>query len=229
LLHGRILVGQVDSGNLHGMTISNLRHEYERAELSEQVAARDPIELFSGWFDEAAAAGAREVNAMSLATVSADGQPSNRIVLLKEFDASGFVFYTNYLSRKGADLQVNPRVSALLFWPELERQVRIEGAASRVPDEQSDQYFAQRPLETRLGAWASPQSEELVDRAELEARLAQTRARFPQGDPPRPPHWGGYRIAPARIEFWQGRPSRLHDRLLYVREAGGWRRSRLAP
>jgi len=211
------------------MTISNLRHEYGRTELSEQSAAHDPIEQFSRWFDEATAAGAREVNAMSLATVSPGGQPSNRIVLLKEFDPSGFVFYTNYPSRKGSELQVNPLVCALLFWPELERQVRIEGSVSRVPAEQSDRYFAQRPLETRLGAWASPQSEVMADRAELEARLAQARARFSQAEPARPPHWGGYRIAPSRIEFWQGRASRLHDRLLYVREGDGWRRSRLAP
>ncbi|HEX4597351.1 MAG TPA: pyridoxamine 5'-phosphate oxidase [Burkholderiaceae bacterium] len=211
------------------MTISNLRSEYGRAELSEQDAATDPIEQFARWFDEATAAGARDVNAMSLATASADGRPSNRIVLLKEFDASGFIFYTNYHSRKGRDLIANPLVCALFFWVELERQVRIEGSASRIPAEQSDRYFAQRPLETRLGAWASPQSEVIADRAELEGRLAEARARFQRADPPRPPHWGGYRIAPTSIEFWQGRASRLHDRLLYVREGGGWRRSRLAP
>ena len=211
------------------MTISNLRSEYGRTELSERDAAADPIEQFARWFDDATAAGARDVNAMSLATASADGRPSNRIVLLKEFDASGFVFYTNYHSRKGRELMVNPLVCALFFWVELERQVRIEGSTSLISAEQSDRYFAQRPLETRLGAWASPQSEVIAGRAELEARLAEAQARFPQADPPRPPYWGGYRIAPASIEFWQGRASRLHDRLLYVREGGGWRRSRLAP
>jgi pyridoxamine 5'-phosphate oxidase len=211
------------------MTISNLRSEYGRAELSEQNAAADPIEQFARWFDEAAAAGVRDVNAMSLATASTDGRPSNRIVLLKEFDASGFVFYTNYRSRKGRELMVNPLACALFFWVELERQVRIEGSTSLIPAEQSDRYFAQRPPEARLGAWASPQSEPIAGRGELEARLAEARARFPQADPPRPPHWGGYRIAPSSIEFWQGRASRLHDRLLYVREGGGWRRSRLAP
>ena len=211
------------------MTISNLRSEYGRAELSEQDVAHDPIEQFARWFDQATAAGARDVNAMSLATASPDGRPSNRIVLLKEFDASGFVFYTNYHSRKGHELMANPLACALFFWVELERQVRIEGSVCRIPAEQSDRYFAQRPLEARLGAWASPQSEVIADRAELEVRLAEARARFAQADPPRPPHWGGYRIAPASIEFWQGRASRLHDRLLYVREAGGWRRSRLAP
>jgi pyridoxamine 5'-phosphate oxidase len=211
------------------MSISNLRNEYGRAELSEQHAAQDAIEQFSRWFDDANAAGVRDANAMSLATASPDGRPSARVVLLKEFDASGFVFYTNYRSRKAQELQDNPRVCALFFWVELERQVRIEGSVSRVSAEQSDRYFAQRPLEARLGAWASPQSEVIVGRGELEARLAEVRARFAGADPRRPDHWGGYRIAPVSIEFWQGRASRLHDRLLYVREPNGWRRSRLAP
>jgi pyridoxamine 5'-phosphate oxidase len=212
------------------MPISNLRTEYERGALSEDGAAGDPMVQFSRWLQEARAAGVREVNAMSLATASPDGRPCNRIVLLKEFDASGFVFYTNYDSRKGRELQDNPRACALLFWIELERQVRIEGTVSRVTPQESDRYFSTRPLEARLGAWASPQSEPIASRAELEARMSQARERFAgQSDPPRPPHWGGYRIAPSQIEFWQGRASRLHDRLLYVREAGGWRLSRLAP
>jgi pyridoxamine 5'-phosphate oxidase len=212
------------------MSTSNLRTEYQSGELNEQSAAADPIEQFSRWFDQASAAQAREVNAMSLATTSASGQPTARIVLLKQFDGSGFVFYTNYSSRKGRELQANPLACALFFWPELERQVRIQGTVGRVSAHESDRYFSQRPLEARLGAWASPQSEPIADREQLELGLAQMRARFSQQmDPPRPPHWGGYRIAPVSIEFWQGRASRLHDRLLYTREAGGWHRTRLAP
>jgi pyridoxamine 5'-phosphate oxidase len=212
------------------MSISDLRTEYGRGALSEDCAAHDPIEQFSRWLDEARAAGVREVNAMSLATASPQGRPSNRIVLLKEFDASGFVFYTNYDSRKGRELQENALACALFFWIELERQVRIEGSVSRVAPQQSDQYFSQRPLEARLGAWASPQSEPIGSRAELEARMSQVRDRFAhQSDPPRPPYWGGYRIAPVQMEFWQGRASRLHDRLLYVRQADQWQLSRLAP
>ncbi|HEX4585741.1 MAG TPA: pyridoxamine 5'-phosphate oxidase [Burkholderiaceae bacterium] len=212
------------------MSISNQRTEYGRARLSEQTAAQDPIEQFGRWFDEAVAAAVREVNAMSLATATRDGRPCVRIVLMKDFDASGFVFYTNYDSRKGRELQDNPRACALFFWSELERQVRIEGTVSRIPAEESDRYFAQRPLDAQLGAWASPQSQPIADRAELEARLDGVRARFSlETAPPRPPQWGGLRIAPAQIEFWQGGAARLHDRLLYVRDGGGWRRSRLAP
>jgi pyridoxamine 5'-phosphate oxidase len=212
------------------MSISSLRSEYGRAELSEHSAAADPVDQFSRWFEEARACGAREVNAMSLATASGDGRPSTRIVLLKGFDASGFVFYTNYRSRKGRELTDNPFACALFFWVELERQVRIEGRVARVTAEESDRYFGERPREARLGAWASPQSEPLADRADLEARLERARARFAdQADPPRPEHWGGFRIEPERVEFWQGRPSRLHDRLLYVRQGAAWQRSRLAP
>jgi pyridoxamine 5'-phosphate oxidase len=212
------------------MSISQVRTEYHRGELNEAAAADDPIEQFARWFGQARDAGLRDPNAMTLATASADGCPDARIVLLKEFDASGFVFFTNYQSRKGRELTENPRGCALFFWCELERQVRIEGPVERVSARESDDYFAQRPLEARLGAWASPQSEPIADRHALESRLAEVRARYAApAAPPRPPHWGGYRLAAGRIEFWQGRASRLHDRLLYVRQPEGWRRTRLAP
>ena len=212
------------------MSIQDLRTEYQRGELTEHDAPDDPMVLFAQWFRQAQDAGLREVNAMSLATASADGCPCARIVLLKGFDADGFVFYTNYESRKGLELNANPRACALFFWSELERQVRIEGSVGRVCAQESDEYFAQRPLEARLGAWASPQSRVISDRAELEARLTDARSRFGHlADPPRPPHWGGFRIAPVRIEFWQGRVSRLHDRLLYARGRDAWQRQRLAP
>jgi pyridoxamine 5'-phosphate oxidase len=212
------------------MSISHLRTEYRQGELDESHAAADPIEQFAKWFEQAQQAGSRDPNAMTLASAGADGRPDARIVLLKEFDAAGFVFYTNYQSRKGRELNANPFACALFFWNELERQVRIEGPVQRVTPDESDRYFTQRPLDARFGAWASPQSEAIADRQALETRLAQVRARFAGvSDPPRPEHWGGYRLAPERIEFWQGRASRLHDRLLYRRSPSGWDRVRLAP
>jgi pyridoxamine 5'-phosphate oxidase len=215
------------------MTIAHLRRDYRLATLTETGVATSPFEQFGKWFHEALAAELPEANAMTLATVDCTvegvARPSTRIVLIKEFDERGFVFFTNYASRKGRELAANPWASLSFYWTLLERQVRIEGRVEQVSGEQADAYFATRPLESRLGAWASPQSQVIEGRQWLEDNLARTAERF--GDQvPRPPHWGGYRVVPDSIEFWQGRPSRLHDRLLYrVLPDGGWRVERLAP
>ncbi|QDU68711.1 pyridoxamine 5'-phosphate oxidase [Engelhardtia mirabilis] len=212
------------------MSIEDLRREYARHELNEGAADPDPLELFARWFREALASEVSEPNAMTLATVDADGAPRARIVLLKGAEADGFRFFTNYESAKGRELAADDRACLVFLWHELERQVRVEGRAERLPAEESDRYFAARPRDSQLGAWASPQSTELVGRAALEAHLAATMDRFGlEGPVPRPPHWGGYLLRPTAIEFWQGRPARLHDRLRYRRSAGGWERQRLAP
>ena len=211
------------------LDLAGLRTEYKRASLDEREVESDPFAQFRHWFSEAQGAQVPEPNAMSLCTVDDQGRPSARIVLLKEADARGFVFYTNHMSRKGRELEARPAAALLFFWPELERQVRIEGAVEIVDDAAADAYWRVRPRLSRIGAWASPQSEALPDRAALEARFADADRRFPGEDVPRPAHWGGFRLVPASFEFWQGRPSRLHDRIVYSQDHSGWRIRRLAP
>ncbi|TAK90152.1 MAG: pyridoxamine 5'-phosphate oxidase [Burkholderiaceae bacterium] len=210
--------------------LSQLRREYAQAALSEADVAPDPLTQFDLWLKQALQAGLLEPYAMTLATVDGDGQPSARIVLLRQYDASGYCFFTNYESRKGADLQTNPRAALLFYWDVLERQVRIEGTISKVSAEESEQYYQSRPLGNRLGAWASPQSQVIADRAVLEQAEEKFKGQY-DSHPPRPPHWGGYRLTPLVYEFWQGRPSRLHDRIRYRPAVSGseWLRERLAP
>ena len=211
------------------LALAGLRTEYKRASLDERDVAPDPFAQFRRWFAEAQDAQVPEPNAMSLCTVDEHGRPSARIVLLKEVDARGLVFYTNYDSRKGRELAAHPQAALLFFWVELERQVRIEGSAEVVDAATADAYFRTRPRSSRIGAWASPQSATLPDRSALEQRFAEADQRFAGGDVPRPPRWGGYRVVPRAFEFWQGRPSRLHDRIAYSQEDSGWRTRRLAP
>ncbi|MBP6899722.1 MAG: pyridoxamine 5'-phosphate oxidase [Burkholderiaceae bacterium] len=209
--------------------IANLRKSYERAELDEHDAADAPLAQFRRWLDEAIAAQVPEPNAMTLATVDGQGRPSTRIVLIKGVEERGLVWYTNYDSRKGRELQGNPFAALQFHWVELERVVRIEGRVEKVSDADSDAYYASRPLDSRIGAWASPQSQVIASRAVLVAQAARCAAQHGL-HPPRPPHWGGFRLLPERWEFWQGRKSRLHDRLCYRRdEQGHWLRERLAP
>ena len=210
------------------MSIASIRQEYEKNVLLEGTAKACPIDQVSLWFDEALASKVPEPTAMTLATADASGRPSARIVLCKGFDAEGFVFYTNYLSRKGREIAAQPWASLLFFWQPLERQVRIEGVIDHVGPEDSDAYYKSRPLGARIGAWASAQSQP-VTLDTLNAKVAETQARFGD-DPPRPEHWGGYRLRPASFEFWQGRRSRLHDRLTYQRtDQGAWALGRLSP
>jgi pyridoxamine 5'-phosphate oxidase len=204
------------------------RKSYERDTLEETAAATDPLRQFETWMDEAFAAKVPEPNAMTLATVGADGRPSTRIVLIKGFDARGIVWFTNYDSRKGRELATHPYAALQFHWVELERVVRIEGRVERVDAAESDAYFASRPLDSRIGAWASPQSQVIESRGVLVANAARVAAKFLL-NPPRPPHWGGFRLQPDSWEFWQGRKSRLHDRLRYRLEMGVWTRERLAP
>lgn len=209
--------------------LAELRREYSREELSEASVAADPFVQFSNWFDEYLNSAPPEPSAFVLSTVGRDRMPSSRTVLLKGFDVDGFVFYTNYGSKKARDIEENPHAAMSFFWPELERQVHIAGSVEKTPREESDAYFATRPAASKLGAWASNQSERLADRKELEDRLEDLRTRFADGEIPCPPFWGGFRVVPSRFEFWQGRPSRLHDRIVYERDATGWHISRLNP
>ncbi len=209
--------------------VAGLREEYTRAGLAESDVAPDPVEQFRRWFDAALDAGLREPNAMTVATATPEGQPSARVVLLKGFDGRGFVFYTNYEGRKGRELGENNRAALLFYWGELERQVRIEGTVSRVPEAESDAYFASRPRGSRLGAWASEQSRPAEGRDVLEMRLRELEREYEDRHVPRPPFWGGYRVEPEVVEFWQGRENRLHDRIVYRREDGGWKIERLQP
>jgi pyridoxamine 5'-phosphate oxidase len=210
-------------------SIADLRKSYERAELNEDASSAAPGQQFSKWLEEAIAAQLPEPNAMTLATVGSDLRPSTRVVLIKGLDERGIVWFTNYDSRKGRELAGNPHAALQFHWVELERVVRIEGRVEKISDEESDAYFHSRPLDSRIGAWSSPQSEVISGRGVLVANAAKFGAQFLL-QPPRPPHWGGYRLLADRWEFWQGRRSRLHDRLRYTQQAGGdWLRERLAP
>jgi pyridoxamine 5'-phosphate oxidase len=208
---------------------SRLRKEYTRAGLVEGDVDPDPIVQFREWFEKVVEADLHEPNAMTLATASGDGKPSARVVLLKGYDERGFVFYTNYEGRKASELEANPLCALLFYWGELERQVRIEGRASRISNEESDAYFTSRPRGSRLGAWASEQSRSVEDRNILEERVKALEAEYEGREIPRPPFWGGYRVEPEVIEFWQGRENRLHDRLVYRRTGGRWKMERLQP
>ncbi len=213
---------------MQNTSIADLRRDYTQAGLTEADAGYEPFALFRRWFETALTAKLPEPNAMALATVGPDGRPANRIVLLKGID-HGLTFFTNYTSRKARELTANPYAAVVFLWDELERQVRIEGLIEKVTEQESDDYYHSRPLGSRLGAWASEQSEVITGREVLERQQAELLAKYPDGTVPRPPHWGGYRLLPDTFEFWQGRPSRLHDRLRFRKRSDGWHRERLSP
>lgn len=208
---------------------ASMRRDYRLTDLTEAAVSKDPITQFDRWFEVASAHDRVEANAMTLATCNAAGQPAARTVLLKNYDENGFVFYTNQESRKAADLQDNPQAALLFWWRALERQIRIEGGVEPVPQSMADEYFSMRPRGSQLGAWASDQSTVIPDRTWLEKRLAEIESEYADREVPCPPYWGGYRVCPRSMEFWQGGASRLHDRLRYRREQGGWRLERLSP
>lgn len=213
---------------LPGLDLMAMRKEYSQRGLDDTEAGDDPIALFDTWLRAALEQQVPEPYAMTVASASPDGAPSARILLLRQFDNLGLVFFTNYESRKGRELDMNPRASAVFFWPELERQVRFEGSVERISAAESDAYHLRRPPESRYGSAASPQSEAIASREDLARRVEELRRLYPAGVP-RPEHWGGYRLIPSVVEFWQGRPSRLHDRIRFRLEAGAWKRDRLAP
>jgi pyridoxamine 5'-phosphate oxidase len=208
--------------------LADLRKSYMKGSLSEEDVQANPIDQFNIWFDQARHAELPEPNAMTVASVDANGKPSARVVLIKEVTQAGFVFFTNYESRKGQALIANPHAALLFFWPELERQVRVEGSVEKLSESESDAYFHSRPLDSRIGAWASPQSRVIKGRTELVTKAAEFALKFAL-NPPRPPHWGGFRVKPEALEFWQGRPSRLHDRIQYIKDNDAWKIQRLAP
>lgn len=209
--------------------IADIRKDYMRESLSEGDVDKNPFLQFGRWWNEAINAEIDEVNAMTLATATSSGKPSARIVLLKGYDDKGFVFFTNYMSRKGQEIAQNGQATLLFFWKELERQIRIEGTIEKVSPAESDEYFYSRPEGSRIGAWSSPQSQVIKDRTVIEENVKQYSEKFAAGNIPRPEHWGGYRVIPEHIEFWQGRPSRLHDRILYTLDGSSWKIERLAP
>jgi pyridoxamine 5'-phosphate oxidase len=211
------------------MSISSIRKDYQLQSLDLTDVAKTPVLQFDKWWNEAVSSSIDEVNAMTLATVNPDGKPAARIVLLKGFDQNGFIFFTNYLSEKGKSITVHPYASLVFFWKELERQVRIEGSCIQVSESESDEYFLSRPIGSRLGAWASPQSTVISSRIVLDQNLDRVTAQYADGIVPRPNHWGGYRVIPEMVEFWQGRPSRLHDRIRYMKDESEWLIERLAP
>lgn len=209
--------------------LHNMRREYEAGELNEKEMSSDPLVMFGRWLQEAVNAGVTEPNAMTLATATTEGRPSARVVLLKEVNSEGFVFFTNYLSRKGRELLENPHAALVFDWHEMERQVRIEGRTGKLSAGESDAYFNSRPDNAKIGAWTSPQSKIVRDRNELDELLQATEMRFAHKEIHRPDHWGGFLIRPSVVEFWQGRPNRLHDRIAFYKTEEGWSRHRLAP